>query len=288
MTSDDPNLESIRRDIDKIDRELYDALKRRMDLISSVSQAKRKAGSQGSMMRPAREATVLRSLLDGHSGPPQAAVLARLWREMINAATFMQGPLSVAVSAPAKSVGYWDLARNHFGSSTPMSLHRSPMVVVRRVISEAGAVGVVPLPQEDEEEAWWLALATAAPGEVTPKIIWRLPFYTSPSGAYEEFGAMAIGCIEPEDSGQDVTVLALDTDLDLSRARLLECLKNNGTEGRILTAHEDQQLDRQLLLVEVDGFLRNDDARLGELAQRLGESLRRIKILGAYPVPVRA
>ena len=287
MTSDDPKLENIRREIDAIDRELYDALKRRMDLISAVSQAKRKTGAQGSMMRPAREAIVLRNLLDGHSGPPQAAVLARLWRELINAATFMQGPLSVAVCAPAKSVGYWDLARNHFGSSTPMSLHRSPMVVVRRAIDEAGAVGVVPLPQEGEDEAWWFALATASPGEVTPKIIWRLPFYTSPSGAYEELGAMAISCIEPEESGHDVTVLALDTDRYLSRARLLESLKNNGTEARILTMREDQQLDLQLLLVEVDGFLRDDDARLADLAQRLGKSLRRIKILGAYPVPVQ-
>lgn len=286
MPSDPRDLEDLRGEIDVIDRELYDALKKRMGLIGEISRAKRQSGGSGSMMRPAREANVLRGLLRNHEAPPEAAVVARLWRELINAATFMQGPLSVAVCAPVMSVGYWDMARNHFGSSTPMTLHRSAMVVLRRVNEEPGAIGVVPMPQEGEEEPWWVALASAAPGEVTPKIIWRLPFYASPSGTYEDLGALAIACIEPEESGQDITVLALDTDLGMSRGRLLDTFKTCVADGRILAVREDPAIDMCLSLLEVDGFLNENDPRLAALAERLGKSLRRIKILGAYPVPV--
>ena len=120
MSGDARSLDDVRAEIDAIDAQMRDLVVRRMALISEVSAAKQRTGSAA--LHPSREATIMRNLVQQHAGPPSPAILLRIWREIINSATAMQGAMSVAVCAPEKSVGYWDMARNHFGTDTPMTL----------------------------------------------------------------------------------------------------------------------------------------------------------------------
>ncbi len=278
------SLDDLRREIDAIDDALLAALVRRAGLMAGVAQAKQLQGVD-SPMRPGREAVVLRRLLDRNAEPLQPAVVARVWRELTAAAVSLQGQLSVAVCGQSRSVGYWDLARNHFGSSTPMSLHVSPMVALRHVVDQAGGLAVLPLPQDGDRGPWWRAMLSD--DESAPRIIWRLPFFASLTGRFEDLGAFVVGCVAPEATGRDVTVAAFETVAAMSRARLLDELKKQGLSARILATHEDSGATR-MNLMEIEDFVARSDPRLAAVAAACEQDLLRLVVLGAYPTPMDA
>ncbi len=285
MSSKGTDLSELRAEIDRLDTAIYDSLKRRMGLIDAVAQVKSAGSNDSTAMRPGREAEILRRFAAQGDTVPPFALTARVWREIVNTATRMQGPIKIAVCAPDKSVGYWDLARNHFGSSTPMSLHRSPSVVLTQVTEQRGTIGLLPLPQEGEDNPWWIGLSTDT-GRRIPKIIWRLPFYATDDGVFETLEAMVIADLQPEETGNDVTITMIETDLGASRGRILDLIKKNNSDARIIAAQEYRGADMRLLMVEVDGFHDDLDVCFSELIDYLGEGLRRRSLLGAYPKPI--
>lgn len=284
MSAPPASLDDLRREIDAIDDALLASLVRRAGLMGRVAQAKQAQGDP-SPIRPGREAVVLRRLLERSSEPLPPAVVARVWRELTAAAVSLQGSLSVAVCGQSKSVGYWDLARNHFGSSTPMTLHVSPMVALRHVVDQEGGLAVLPLPQEGDRDPWWRAMLSD--DAAAPRIVWRLPFFASLTGRFEDLGAFVVGCVAPEPTGRDVTVAAFETVSAMSRARLLEELKKQGLQARILAIHEDGGASR-LNLIEMEDFVARGDPRLAAVAAACEQDLLRLVVLGAYATPMDA
>ncbi len=286
MPADSPKLEAVRRNIDAVDDALHDALIHRADLVVDVQVAKAGNGATASAMRPAREAEILRRIAARHQSNLPLPVVFRIWREIINAATAMQGPISVAVCAPEKSVGYWDLARNHFGASTPMSLHVAPSVVMRQVVERPGTVGILPEPQYEEDTPWWILLASEARGDMVPRIIWRLPFFSSVSGRFEQLSALAVACMLPEPTGDDVTIAAFECHSDVSRGRLLAALEAHGMIGQIIATHEGGLANCRVHLLQIDSFVAEQDPRFETLTESMNGMLFRTVVLGAYPTPI--
>tara|TARA_R110002167_G_scaffold91969_3_gene247236 strand:- start:1902 stop:2861 length:960 start_codon:yes stop_codon:yes gene_type:complete len=284
MSGDARSLDEVRAEIDDIDAQMRDLVIRRMTLISEVSAAKQRSGSAA--LHPSREATIMRNLVQQHAGPPSPAILLRIWREIINSATALQGRLNVAVCAPEKSVGYWDMARNHFGTDTPMTLHHSPLDVLRRMSEERGTVGILPVPQEGEEDPWWPGLASESNGSSRPRIIWRLPFYASESGRFENLAAFALAEIDPQPSGDDVTVVIVETDQNVSRARIVDSLQSMQITARMAAVYQDDVAQRRSHLLELKGFIAESDPCWEIYAEKIGEPLQRIAVVGAYPAPL--
>ena len=119
MTPSD--LKGLRRRLDEIDDKLQDLLIDRAQIVSLVAASK-KDGNRPAY-QPAREAEIIRRLVGRHRGAFPVATLVRMWREMLAATVRLQSPFSVAVFAPADRPGFWDLARDHYGSNTPMSAY---------------------------------------------------------------------------------------------------------------------------------------------------------------------
>jgi chorismate mutase / prephenate dehydratase len=273
-------LDDVRRKIDALDDAIHDLIKQRVALVGQVARAK----GPGLPIRPGREAIILRRLVERHSGNMPPVVLVSIWRELMGALTRLQAPLAVAVCAPQKSVGYWDLARFQFGSSTPFSLHRTPAPVLRAVTDGAATVGVLPLPQEEEADPWWPQLVSEQPD--APRVIARLPFVDSPSGRFENQGALAIGKAEPEPSGDDRSLVAIECETEMSRAKLHELLKAAGLDGAI-QGMVGIGGDDSLWLVEIGDFVAGDDGRLANLGALANKTIRRALSLGAYATPIR-
>jgi len=286
--SKEPNtLAALRREIDRIDTSIHDLLMRRSEVVGRVAAVKTRGGSLSTGMRPGREAKVVRRLIQRHRGALPAAVVARLWREMISAFTRLQGPLTVAVCAPEASVEYWDLARSHFGSTTPMSLHRSPFVVMRQVLRGEATVGVLPVPESDDKNPWWPVLATET--DDTLKIISRLPFVEEESSRFENFAALVVSQMPQDDTEDDRTLIVAVADAPVSRASVNELLKSSALTGRSVTAL-DRRDDRPewLHLVEVEGYLADDDPRIASLMDEARGRIRRVVAIGGFASPVRA
>jgi len=282
-TADTPDLDDLRRQIDIIDNELHQKIVERIALIDQVAKAKQKMGGNTHAMRPNREASMARALADRHEGQLQTASVIRIWRELINGATALQGPFSVAVCAPERSVGYWDMARNHFGSAVPMTLHTSPSVVMRMVDDIPGAIGLLPFPQNGEEAPWWPALASQSDDQIGPRVIWRRPFFAAPTGRFEQLESLAVAKITPEASGQDATLIAIETDQDVSLARVQDQLKKCGLTPQPLAVQEMDHSQQRLQLVELDGLINGHDQGMIKFHAAMGKDLYRVAILGAYP-----
>lgn len=274
--------EAIRRDIETLDDRLHDLLRERAELAARLAATL--PPTRGTrFLRPGREAATMQRLLARHAGQMPAATLARVYREITGGLYHLQAPLHVAVLAPEKSVGYWDLARNHFGSTIEMSLHRTAPVVLRGVTTQPGTVGVLPLPPEGDAEPWWdsIAVEAAALGEgLPPRVVARLPGLADPPGRFEELTSYVIATAMPEPSGQDLSLVVATISDQMSRGTLSGKLARAGLEGQIIAVREDGRGSH--LLFEIRSFVAEQDPRLAQALADSGGALHRLISIGSY------
>jgi chorismate mutase/prephenate dehydratase len=287
MSAIPPDLEGLRRRIDAIDDRLHDLLIERAEIVAMVAASKR--DGKLAFYQPGREAEIIRRLAARRSGRFPLATLIRMWREMLAATVRQQAPFAVAVFAPGDMPELWDLARDHYGSATPMSLYGSACRVIQAVGADEAAVGVLPMPGPDDSDPWWRHLMPRN-GEA-PRVVARLPF--GPRGNARGAGAptasqdaLAIGFAAPQETGEDRTLFAIETAADFGRACLLALLAELPLACTLLAACEGT--NGALALIEIDGFVPAPDPRLDDFAMRCGKSLHRLVPLGGYAVPLPA
>jgi chorismate mutase len=281
--SSTPDLESLRRRLDEIDDRLQQLLIERAETVSLVADAKRQDGGLAAF-QPAREAEILRRLAARHSGPFPLATLVRMWREMLAATVRMQTEFAVAVFAPPEAPGFWDLARDHYGSNTPMTAHPLASQVIRAVSEGGASVGVLPMPQEGDPDPWWRHLLSN--DENAPRVIGRLPFGARGNARSEGADALAIGRFAQQPSGEDRTLFITETAEHISRTRIFGMLAALQLTCSFFATvdHAGGALD----LIEVEGFVPLGDARLDAFREQLGGALTQLLPLGGYAVPLPA
>ncbi len=277
---DIPNLSDLRRQIDAIDDEIHALLMRRAALVDGVARAKRDTNAPGPGIRPGREADIVRRLLSRHEGPFPRRALVRVWREIVNAMTSLQGPFAVAVHVDDGAPELWDMARDHFGSVVPLRDHDSSSAVIRAVLDQPGTVGVLRFPEDGDADPWWTQLAHADPK--APRIIARLPFATE---GEPEVDACVIARSPLDGSSADRALFVLETAGPVSRASTLERLGQAGFPASILATLAGTTADSgRLLLIEVQG--REETPTVQALTAALGEAVVAVTWLGGYAVPV--
>lgn len=281
VTSGTP-LDALRREIDAIDDALHDLIMRRTEVVRRVADAKESAGGRA-VLRPGREARILRRLVARHVGAFPVAALIRIWRELISASVAMQAPFPVAVFLPEPDPGYWDLAREQFGNYAPMIPMVTPAATIAAVGEGRATVAVLPMPSEDEDvdEAWWTAPAfrrDTATG-AAPHVIWHLPFTGTSSGPRAGLQAVVLSLAPPEDSGEDHSLFLFEITAAGALANLMAALTAHGLVPIRFVAREDGA--KGLVLVVLDGYIEAWDSRLLAVAGEIGH----VYDLGGYPIP---
>jgi chorismate mutase len=274
----DADLPQLRGEIDRIDDALHDLLMRRAAVVRRLTESRAKG--TGAALRPGREALILRRLLGRHQGDLPRSGVVRIWRAIINAHTAMQGPFAVAVFNTAPGSGYVALAREHFGAVTPVRSMNSPAQVLGAVSEADAAVGVLPMPGEDADAAWWTALlARDAPR------LWavaRLPFWAPRVEGAPRIEGLVVGAIPPEATGADRSLIAFEVEGEVARTRISAALTGVGLPPSAMLVCRRQGLP-SAVLVEIDGFVPETDARLAPLAQAGAETP---VLAGAYAIPI--
>jgi chorismate mutase / prephenate dehydratase len=273
------DLQDLRRRLDTIDDCLHDLLIERAEIISLVANHKRQEGV--SFYQPGREAEIIRRLVVRHRGPLPVVSLVRIWREMLAASVSLEAPFAVAVYAPPEAMGFWDLARDHYGSNTPLSAYGSIGQVIQAVAEAKASAGVLPMPQEGEPNPWWRHLLSQ--DRHTPRVIARLPF--GPHGNARTTGAdaLVIGHAAAQRTGLDRTLFATET-AEISRARILGLLATHELTCTFFASCE--QSDGAVDLIELDSFVSLADPRLDKFRRQLGTALHRLLPLGGYAAPL--
>ena len=291
---------ALRDEIDEIDDTIHDLLMRRMALANRISEAKRARGATGALLRPAREAAILRRLEERHEGPFPFPVIVRIWSEIMSATLFAEGGFAVSVftvEEPSEESRFPDLARVYFGAETPLITARTESGVLRGVRDGKASIGVLPVPADAmsgdvgvSAEPWWLTLAVS--DEERPMIVSRLPWLAGGRHAAGKTNALVVAMTPPAPSGDDVSYLAVESSDTISRDRIRSALAVAGVAVTGSVAwHGDGGAPGRWQLIEVDGFVAEEDERLQRFAEKLGDDVGRIAVLGSYPrppAPVRA
>jgi chorismate mutase len=172
---DEAPLAELRREIDRIDEEMHRLLIARGEIIDRLIAVK-KTEETGSAFRPAREADMMRRLVQRHHGSLPLDTAESIWRVIISTFTYVQAPFSVHADLSAGDAAMRDSARFHFGFTVPFVAHMGPASTVAAVTESRGDLGLVPAFAIAGVGPWWEALEFAT----APKIIARLPFVERP------------------------------------------------------------------------------------------------------------
>ena len=165
------SLAELRREIDRIDEAMHRLLMERGEIIDRLIATKQ-TQETGSAFRPAREADMMRRLVDRHKGILPLDTAESIWRVIISTFTYVQAPFSVHADLSAGDAATRDSARFHFGFTVPFVPHADAASVVAAVSDSRGDLGLVPAFGTAGTGAWWSALESNS----APKIIARLPF----------------------------------------------------------------------------------------------------------------
>jgi Chorismate mutase type II len=141
----------------------------RGDIIDRLIQVKQ-TQEVGSAFRPAREASMMRQLVQRHRGILPIDTIESIWRVIISTFTYVQAPFSVHADVSIGESAMRDSARFHFGFVVPYVSHFSAQAAVEAVAQSKGDLALVPA--TSSRTPWWIALEP----EGAPKIIARLPF----------------------------------------------------------------------------------------------------------------
>ena len=282
MPPNPSDLAELRRHLDEIDDKLHDLLIERAEIVSVVAASKKEGNLAA--FQPGREAQIIRRLVDRHHGEFPVATLVRMWREMLAATVQLQSRFAVAVFAPVESQGFWDLARDHYGSHTPMAAYRSVGQVIRAVTDGQASVGVLPMPQEGETDPWWRHLLSK--DEDAPRVVARLPFGARGNARSDGADAFAIGRGMQQETGWDRVLLAAESATDISRGRIFRTLSSLGLVCTFFASYE--HAGSAVNLIEIEGFVPITDPRLDSFRTQIGGALHRLLPFGGYAIPLSA
>ena len=152
------DLERIRGEIDRIDRQLQELLNRRAECAQQVAEVKKAElsgagpqpdGSGAAFYRPEREAQVLRRVMQRNSGPLPAAEVAHIFREIMSACLALEKPMTIAFLGPEGTFTQ-AAAIKHFGHAVQSRPLATIGAVFDAVESGEADYGVVPVENSTE------------------------------------------------------------------------------------------------------------------------------------------
>lgn len=144
-----PDLASIRKRIDEVDRQIQQLINERARYAQQVGVSKGPLAAAVDYYRPEREAEVLRAVLKRNEGPLRDEEMLRLFREIMSACLAQQEPLKVGFLGPEGTFTQTAVYK-HFGHSVRGLPFSTIDEVFQEVESGAADFGVVPIENSTE------------------------------------------------------------------------------------------------------------------------------------------
>lgn len=142
-------LAPLRERIDRLDEQILDLLNQRAQAALEVGQVKQSLDADGPILKPEREALVIRRLQDLNTGPVPEAAVAAIWGQIISTCRGLESTLTVAYLGPQGSFSE-QAAHEHFGHYITGLRCESFDEVFRSVEAGQADVGMVPVENSSE------------------------------------------------------------------------------------------------------------------------------------------
>ena len=207
-------------------------LARRSEVVKQVGDLKNLRHTKTSIMRPGREAAVLKRVIKDYKGHFPKEAIIHIWRLIIAAAISIEEDVHVAVQATETDHETIWCAREYFGSFNPISTYACADTTLHALIEGEATVAILPMQKHDatEQPDWWHQLASMA---AAPKVFAQLPFlYHHTAIAIPP--CLAVGYVTPEETGDDVSLWVISNDLlNADSASDYEVISKNNSHALI-------------------------------------------------------
>ena len=141
------DLSDLRKEIDRIDKEILDLLNRRAETALEIGKHKQKTNK--SFFAPEREREVFERLTTANKGPLPNASLLAIYREIISASRALERPLTVVYWGPPATNTHMASIQKFGSSSTFVPADTIPDVF-SEVERERADFGIVPIENSTE------------------------------------------------------------------------------------------------------------------------------------------
>ena len=274
------SLESLRTRIDQLDNDMHDLVMKRAGLIRDIAEAKRKCGEQ--IVQPAREAKMLRRLLERHDNSLPGTAIVQIWRELVGAVAMQQTGLSACVYTGEAPIDYWDMARHYFGHTVPLKQTGSQMSALAMLRDGEVDFAVMPWPEVQSNPPWWYYLYNNE--QVSMQVIQHLPFLDNGNQRTNRQCALVVARFDYSQSDDDTSLVVLDLDEAVSRTRIVDKLSSK--EYTLYNIHSCTHPDapgRSLHLLELKGYVAMREG-LGDITTLFEDPRACSSSIGGYPV----
>src|ERR671932_344000 len=120
---------------------MHGLLMERGEIIDRLISVK-KTQEVGSAFRPAREADMMKRLVERHKGMLPLDTVESIWRVIISTFTYLQAPYRVHADVAAGDPAMRDAARFHFGFTVPFVPQEGAVAVIAAVDASEGDLGI--------------------------------------------------------------------------------------------------------------------------------------------------
>ena len=288
MNNENKELSALRAKIDEIDNKIIEQLIKRIEIVGKVGELKQKAITQNNILpcpiRSGREAEMVRRIIEEFRPTDfPAGAAAAIWRIIIGASTGVESKLTLSVFADEKENSLYWLAREYFGPNSPIIKQPHIKRIIGDVMDGKAAVGIVPFLRSADTSNWWTVLMQQ--GENVPKIFAHVPFvYTDVPGKAIP-SALAIARLVPESSGDDMSLVVIEADANVSQSRLQTAFVTAKLEVTWINIATLSPASRHHL-VEIKGFITDKHEGFTGMISALGASVFNTYFLGAYATPM--
>lgn len=142
-------LQPLREKIDALDAQILQLLNQRAVVALEVGKVKESLDEQGPVLKPEREASLVRRLKDLNEGPFPSEAIASVWTEIVSACRGLERPLTVAYLGPQGSFSE-QAAFEQFGHAVVPLRCESFDEIFRAVEADQAQVGMVPVENSAE------------------------------------------------------------------------------------------------------------------------------------------
>jgi len=213
MSDEIPDIETIRREIDRVDNALLDLIAERLELSGQVRKAK--GGMR--VWRPSREDSHVRQLSIA-AETTSAALVSTIWAELMSASLAAQGPMRLHVALEGDVLSNWSLVRDRFGAALDVKTYPTTSAALAACYAEDEGVAVMPAPAPPPGGMinWWTALGPGGAMEGL-HILAGLPR----TGRRDWPRAVAVADVVLTPSGADQTLLCVTDNDPLPESAIL-------------------------------------------------------------------
>ena len=293
-----------RQAIDDMDEALHDLLIKRSFKAASVGKLKKEIFAKNNtppldIIRPEREARILRKLMKNHQGVLPSMAIARLWqliiathtRVEIKAALLMVSPQEVStksshdIPSPPLQSSLYDFAREHYGFDIPLTHSSDVDHALHTCMESATTLGLFSHHAHTTQNIPWWACMANNPLFQPLKVMTGLPMVVTDKKQQDTVPKIfTVARMTPASSGEDHSLLVVFSTAkqgDITKALeahgypvvYKDCYANPDTQ--------DKGGEEKVFLMGIQGFLLN-------IPSTLSLPARKIVPLGAYPRPVVA